>query len=125
SCINRRSSAKDHWLLPFLATSAWPSTQFRLGGGWASLDRSVSVHIRGISSYPPRDAVAVQICHAIPIDQAILSFQFEQRAIVPCHCFSRHMSRSCQPIKVKSGGRCNLSQNNGAALRRAYGAHEF
>ena len=32
---------------------------------------------------------------------------------------------ACQPIKVKSGGRDDLSQYNGAALRWAHGADEF
>src|ERR1700722_19722451 len=35
------------------------------------------------------------------------------------------MSGTCQPIKVKSGGRDDLSQYNGAAFRWAHGADEF
>jgi hypothetical protein len=102
-----------------------PSLSARPRGGWRNSDGLASFHFRGISSYAPRDAFAVHICHAVPIDALVLSFQIEQCAVVPCQYCSRHMSGACQPIKVKSWERDDLRQDNGTALRWAHGADEF
>jgi hypothetical protein len=61
------------------------SVRSRPGGGWRNSDGLASFHFRGISRYAPRDAFAVHICHAVPIDALVLSFQIEQCAVVPCH----------------------------------------
>jgi hypothetical protein len=62
-----------------------PSARIRPGGRWRNSDDLPSFHLRGISSYASRDAFAVHICHAVPIDALVLSFQIEQCAVVPCY----------------------------------------
>jgi hypothetical protein len=118
------SSCEVHGRARSTFTSS-PSARSQPGGGWRNSDGFASFQLRGISSYAPRDAFTVHICHAVPIDALVFSFHIEQCAVVPCYDCSSHMSGTCQPIKVKFRGRDDLSQYDDAALRWAHGAHEF
>jgi hypothetical protein len=55
-----------------------------LNSGLASTGLGLT-HLGRISSYPPRDAFAVEVRYPIPIDPRVLSFQIMQRAVVPLH----------------------------------------